>query len=264
MSILGGIIHLTGFSSNISDGEKEELTALDKMSEFQKAKAERAEEKLARERERAEEAKERREEKARLEEEKQKKAEDEIAEEKELSNDELKRYTLELRQAMKDVSDGTDTNSEQLDKLISSDDISDSDFAKIVNLYNQRYGSGEQDKLIETLDHELSGESKNTILGKAAQRLANAAQDEIDCGNTNGAALQTLSELVHNSKMENLSAAAKFVEAVMNADSTQAVSNVLKEKYPEYSQDKNLAENIEQSYKLYNEEDAIDIIDMYS
>ncbi len=264
MSLLGGIIHLTGFSSNISDGEKEDLTSLDKMAEFQKAKAEREKEKLARERERAEEAKERREEKARIEEEKQEKAEDEIEQEKELSNDELKRYTLELRQAMKDVSDGTDTSSEQLDKLISNDDISDSDFAKIVNLYNQRYGNGEQDKLIETLDQELSGDFKNTILGKTAQRLTNAAQDEIDCGNTNGAALHTLSEIVHSSQMDNLSSAAKFIEAVMNADSTQAVSNLLKEKYPEYSQDKNLAENIEQSYKLYNEGDAIDIIDMYS
>ncbi|MBR6163993.1 hypothetical protein IKQ26_08930 [bacterium] len=265
MSLLGGIPHLIGLSTNIAEEENDEdLTPMDKMSELQKAKAERAAEKAERERERAEEAKEKREEQARLEKEQAEREEEHEIQEKELSNDELKRYTLELRQAMKDDTDGRDTNSEQLDKLISNNEISDSDFAKIVNLYNQRYGTGEQDKLIETLDHELSGEFKNSILGKAAQRLANAAQDEIDCGNTNGAALQTLSELVHNSKFDDMSAAAKFVEAVMSADSAKSVTNVLKEKYPEYAQDSNLAENIEKSYDLYNEEDAVDIIDMYS
>lgn len=284
MSLLGGIPHLIGITINtVSEDEDENLTALEKYNEMQKEKAKQAEEKAARERQRAEEAKEQREkeqieeEKARVEEEnarleeetakeaeQQKELKEREVQEKELSNDELKRYTLELRQAMKDEADGRDTNSEQLDKLISNDEISDSDFVKIVNLYNQRYGTGEQDKLIESLDHELSGDYKNSILGKAAQRLANAAQDEIDCGNTNGAAIQTLGELIHSSKFDDMGAAAKFVEAVMSADSAKSVSNVLKEKYPEYSVDENLAENIENSYKLYTEEDVVDIIDMYS
>ena len=267
MSLLGGIPHLIGIiTTNIAEEETEEFTPEEKFSELQKAKAERAAEKAERERERAEEAREKNEEKARIqEEEEQKKAEqDEVAKEKELTNDELKRYTLELRQAMKDDSDGRDTNSEQLNKLISNDEISDSDFAKIVNLYNQRYGSGEQDKLIETLDQELSGDFKNSILGKAAQRLANAAQDEIDCGNTNGAAIQSLAELIHSSKFDDMTTAAKFVEAIMGADSAQSVTKIIKEKFPEYSEDKNMAENIEKSYRLYSEEDVIDIIDMYS
>ena len=74
MSLLGGIPHLIGIiSTNIAEEETEELTPEEKLSELQKAKAERAAEKAQRERERAEEARERREEKARVQEEEEQK-----------------------------------------------------------------------------------------------------------------------------------------------------------------------------------------------
>lgn len=274
MSLIDRVSNGSNFINGASEDSSDKLNstkadAFTKYCELQQEKAERTAEKLKKAREEAEAAREKREEEAKIEAEEEKKAEEKRKEEERnneasLNSNEVTRYAAQLRQVMKDDAASDSDKGKQLDKIVSDDEISDGDFEKIVNLYNQRYGTGHEDKLIKIADDKLSYDYKNTVLGQAAQSLVDAAQDELESGNKDGAAMQTLSELIHNSKFDNINAAAKFVEAIVNADSAESMSAVIEEKYPDYSGDISLAEKIKKNYDLYSDENVVDIIDMYS
>ena len=241
-------------SGQTDTSNAEPITPLEKYSAFLNEQLKLEEEKIEKEKEKAEEAQ-------REEEEKEQETEQKKAQE-ELTNEQVQRYMQELRNAMTDNTIGTDTSEGLLFKMTNSDEISDKDFSKIVSLYNRRFGNGEKDQLIKDLDERLCGEHKNSIIGKAADKLINAAKDELEHGNQSGEALRELSESMADTTIEEVEKAEDFLDAVMRGD-TPAIIEALREKYPEYSNEE-IEDNLQKTYSLYSENNLKDIIDMYS
>ena len=155
-----------------------------------------------------------------------------------------------------------DTSEEKLSKITADNELSEKDFAKIIDLYKQKFGNGEKDNLITNIGNKLCGEHKNSVIGKAAEKLIGEAKDELENGNQNGEALQILNESMQNSNLEKIGKPEEFLEAVMHKDNPAIIEN-LKRKYPEYDE-KDIENNLQKTYSLYTEDNLIDIIDMYS
>ena len=254
MSLIGRINALNGLLDNsktTSDVDEPE-TALEKYQDFLEEEKIRREEELEKEKKKAEEKKEAEAKKAE-ELEKEKK-------EAELTNDQVQRYMSELRQSMQDNT--LDTSEEKLSKITADNELSEKDFAKIIDLYKQKFGNGEKDNLINEIDNKLCGEHKNSVIGKAAEKLIGEAKDELENGNQNGEALQMLNESIQNSNLEKIGKSEEFLEAVMHKDNPTIIET-LKEKYPEYDEE-DIENNLQKTYSLYTEDNLIDIIDMYS
>lgn len=291
--ILASNIYLDNGKST-SEAE-EPQTALEKYQELREAERARREEQLEKEKERAEEEKkaaEKRAEEQRLEEQKAQQLEEEkkeeqakadkLAEEKkaeekkseaikaekleeekkaaELTNDQVQRYMEELREDNKKRT--FDTAEETLNKLHAEDELSDKDFKKIISMYNNKYGKGEKEEIINKADDKLRGEHQNSVIGKAAGRLIDEAQEELDNGEKDGKTIQALTKTLQRSSRESIRKAEDFVEAATHGDKEANIEKLQKE-YSGYTKEE-IEEKLLKTSSLYADDNLVDIIDMYS
>lgn len=163
-------------------------------------------------------------------------------EEKALSDNQVKVFAQQLFDSM----DGLGTDDQQFNSILNNKDISSDDWVRIVDYYNNNYGS-----FINDVDDDFSLMSgKSDIMESISDKLLDAAS------NGNEDAIKVLCNEIHNGTAGKLGTADEFIAGVMNkADDT--VLGKIVDKYSSYNEGSSIFKDIKKDFSFGTEDDYI-------
>ena len=167
---------------------------------------------------------------------------EEQADEKSLSDNQVKVFAQQLFDSM----DGWGTDKEQFNSILNNEDISSDDWVKIINYYNDNYGS-----FVNDVDGDFSfmtgkGDIMNAISDKLLESASNGNED----------AIKVLCNEIHNGTAGKLGTADEFIANIMNkADDT--VLGKIVDKYSTYNDGASVFKDIKNDFSFGTEDSYI-------
>lgn len=124
-------------------------------------------------------------------------------------------YADQLYKAM----DGLGTDEAALKSIINDDQISDADFVKIVEAYEQKYGKNGQG-LITRIEQDTSGSLQTELTSKIGQRLIKAAE------NGDEKAIDVICKEIYSGTAAQMNTANDFLDAIFATENEDVLYNI--------------------------------------
>ncbi len=171
------------------------------------------------------------------------KAENNAVSSNQLSDKQINVFTDELKNGFGMIS----TDKEQINSILDNKNISPDNFAKIIDNYNEKYGS-----IVKALENSFPFKADKTeIMNLLADKLLDSAK------NGNESAIKVLCKEIYNSTAGMVGTADEFIARIMDTADEKVLGKIVNN-YADYNNGASIFKNIKSDFSFGTEDKYID------